>query len=100
MVEANPWEFPPLPEDEAQLQDYLDCLIKDRLLPGANYLLEARVRTCQRRIQEFPELKRSISLSASAQDLTQIINARQDADSLYRDGGIFDLSVEEYVQMR
>ena len=51
MVEANPWNFPPLPEDEARLQDYLDSLIKDRLLPGANELLRARVDTCDWRVR-------------------------------------------------
>ena len=77
MFEANPWAFPPLPEDSAQLQDYLDYLIKDRLLPGANYLLEARVRTCQTRLQEYSELFRSIYKSKSLDEMLDIVNPRQ-----------------------
>ena len=100
MVEANPWGFPPLPEDEASLQDYLDCLVKDRLLPGANYLLESRVKTCQMRVKEFSDLRVNMVISTSAAELTDIVNTKQDQESMYRDGGVFDLTAEDYVQMK
>ena len=43
MVEANPYNFPPLPEDEPQLLEYLEYLVKDRLIPGVDRLLDTRV---------------------------------------------------------
>ena len=56
MVEDNPFNFPPVPESEDRLVSYLDYLIKDRLLPGVDMLLLARIKTCQDRIQLLPEL--------------------------------------------
>ena len=31
MVEANPFNIPPLPQDEVRLQEYFNFLVKDRL---------------------------------------------------------------------
>ena len=43
MVEANAYNFPPLPEDEPLLLEYLVYLVKDRLIPGVDRLLDTRV---------------------------------------------------------
>ena len=40
----------PYAKDEPRLQEYLDDLIEDKVLPAAIQMLATRVRTCKRRI--------------------------------------------------
>ena len=54
MVSANPFNFPDLPDEESQLQLYLECMVKDRLIAGADKLFSARIQTIKQRIEDLP----------------------------------------------
>ena len=94
------FEFPPLPDDEPELQEFLDSVMVDVLLPGSNLLLEARVKTCRQRINSLPELQQRMLQASSAEELRSIVSEQKAIDERYRDGGVLKKSAEQFVQMQ
>ena len=50
--------------------EYLEFLVKDRLIPGVDRLLNTRVITCQQRIENFDDLNDRLVAATSAEEVT------------------------------
>ena len=73
MVTANPFNLPFLPEEESQLQLYLECMIKDRLFAGADKLFSARIQTIKQRIEDLPALLQKMSQAADYAEIEKVV---------------------------
>ena len=69
MVSTAPFNFPPLPDEETELQHYLECMIKDRLIAGADKLFAARVQTIKQRLEDLPALLQKMTQAADYSEL-------------------------------
>ena len=73
MVTANPFNLPFLPEEESQLQLYLECMIKDRLFAGADKLFSARIQTIKQRIEDLPALLQKMTQAADCAEIEKVV---------------------------
>ena len=86
-------------DNEPVLLEYLEDLIKDQLHHGSHHLLDLRVQTCQRRVENYPALRDRLLQAENRQKVEQIVDEQQGLDSAYRDGGMLNLSSDEYLAM-
>ena len=100
MVETGHDQTANLLDDEPSLQAHLNELISSNLLTYAGLLLCYRKQTCERRVQDFPNLCRSLLQSSTADDFRDVVSTRKNLDAKYKDGGILDLEEHKYVEMR